>query len=123
MLEPLEEGAEIKEDSPSHTPKISGRILTSIDIETEIMRWELQKQEAADKRALSTIEKREQLERKLKEIRDKRETVQAVVQESERTRLELKQQHEEDMLQRILLREGTIEETDYLSGKKEKQDR
>ena len=39
------------------------------------MRWELQKQEAADKQALSTIEKREQLERKLKEIREKRETV------------------------------------------------
>ena len=117
VLDQLEEGEVIQDTTSCRTPKISGRIITCIEVEKEILRWEVAKQEAADRRRLSVGEKRERFEGKLKSIRDGWENVQALVQESERTRLELKSQHEEDMLRWELLREGRIDDGEFLSGK------
>ena len=117
VLEQLEEGEEVPEINSYRTPKISGRIITCIEVEKEILRWELSKQEAAERRPPTAIDKRERLDKKLKEIRSGWESVHVAVQESERARLELKIHQEEERLRWEMLQEGKIDADGYLSGK------
>ena len=116
VLDQLEEGEEIEKATVPRTPKISGRVITCVEVEKDILKWELAKQEAADKRTFSTSEKRERIERKLKEIRERLDSVQTAVREAERTRLEIKVRYEEDMLRWSMLREGGMSGEEFLEG-------
>ena len=121
VLSSLPPGNSSETNSSRKALDISGKVLTSFDMEKCIMQWMIEREQVLSTRQLDSRQHIERLEANFKEALRQAEQIQKQIREEEEAHAAIRLETEQNKLMSILLREGRVGSDEIINNQEQQK--